>query len=335
MKNYDRVLLVSGGAGFIGSAFLRMLVPKYPNWFFINLDALTYAGELKKVDSVQDYENYFFVHGNICDRPLVERLFEQHNVNIVVNFAAESHVDNSIKDAESFVETNIRGAYILMDVAKNKWNYNGKKNSNEIYRFIQISTDEVYGSLGINDESFKEDSKIAPNSPYSASKAAAEHIAMSYHKTYFLPIIITRSSNNFGMYQNSEKFIPTVIKSVILNDHIPIYGNGKNIRDWIYVDDNVEAIELIINKGVIGNVYNIGGDCELTNIELALKILKLVPNSSSEIKYVDDRLGHDFRYSINSSALKEMGYIKKSDFDMNLEKTISFIRENINEFYNK
>ena len=329
-----RVVLVTGGAGFIGSAFLRMLVPKYPNWLFINLDALTYAGDLKKVQTVQDYTNYVFVHGNICNRELVEDLFEKYSFDIVVNFAAESHVDNSIKDAESFVQTNIKGTYILLDVAKNKWGYDGSSELNSNARFIQISTDEVYGSLNLDEDSWTEKSPIQPNSPYAASKAASELLARSYFKTYGVPILITRSSNNFGPYQNNEKLIPTVINSVINDKPIPIYGNGENIRDWIYVDQNVEAILTVIQKGIVGETYNIGGNNERSNLDIVKQIISIIPESKSKIQLVKDRLGHDFRYSIDSSKLQSIGTKVEVDFDLCLKQTINFYLGISHEYYN-
>ena len=328
MKQYENVLLVTGGAGFIGSAFLRMLVPKYSNWYFINLDALTYAGDLRKVESIQDYENYVFFHGNICDRTLVEGLFDKYKINIVVNFAAESHVDNSIKDADSFIETNIKGTYILLDAAKDKWGYNGTNKSYENYRFLQISTDEVYGSLGANDEPWTEESILSPNSPYSASKAAAELLARSYFKTFGLPIIFSRSSNNFGPYQNEEKFIPTIIRSILFNRDIPVYGQGLNIRDWIYVEDNIIALELILTKGRIGEIYNIGGDNEVSNLDLANSLINIT-NSTSRIKYVNDRLGHDFRYSIDSRKIRELDWKLVKEFNQQLIETVEFYRSTI------
>lgn len=333
MKQYENVVLVTGGAGFIGSAFLRMLVPKYPNWLFINLDALTYAGDLKKVQTIQDYTNYVFVHGNICNREIVEDLFEKYAIDIVVNFAAESHVDNSIKDAESFVQTNIKGTYILLDVAKIKWGYDGSSKLNSNARFIQISTDEVYGSLHLDEDSWTEKAPIQPNSPYAASKAASELLARSYFKTYGLPIIVTRSSNNFGPYQNNEKLIPTVINSVINDKPIPIYGNGENIRDWIYVDQNVEAILNVIQKGMIGETYNIGGNNERSNLEIAEQIISIIPESKSKIQLVKDRLGHDFRYSIDSSKLQSLGTKVEVDFDYYLKQTIDFYLRYGNEYH--
>lgn len=322
-RQYDNTLLVTGGAGFIGSAFLRMLVPKYPNWFFVNLDALTYAGDLKKVESIRDYDNYIFIHGNICDRKLIENLFDKYSVNIVVNFAAESHVDNSIKDASSFVESNIKGTYTLLDVSNDKWEYDGTSKSNLNFRFLQISTDEVYGSLRIGDKKWTETSIIAPNSPYSASKAAADFLVRSYFKTYGLPVIITRSSNNYGPHQNNEKFFPTLLKAIILSKEVPVYGDGKNIRDWIYVEDNVLAIETALNFGSVGEIYNIGGELELSNIELTKKVISVL-KSSTTIKFVADRLGHDFRYAVDSSKLKNLGWEIKTDFISGVEFTYDF-----------
>ena len=335
MKQYENVVLVTGGAGFIGSAFLRMLVPKYSTWYFINLDALTYAGDLNKVESIADYENYVFVYGSICDRLLVESLFEKYRVNIVVNFAAESHVDNSIKDAKSFIETNIKGTQVLLDVAKNNWVINETKKHQSHNKFLQISTDEVYGSLTLEDDPMTEDANFAPNNPYSASKASAELLARSYYKTFGLPIIITRSSNNFGPFQNSEKFIPTIIRSALLNQDIPIYGKGDNIRDWIYVYENIEAINLILIDGIIGEIYNIGCGNEKTNLDIALLILKLIPNSKSRINNTHDRLGHDFRYALNINKLSNIGFKNKGKFINELAQTIEFYRKLTNEYNTK
>jgi dTDP-glucose 4,6-dehydratase len=249
--DYKNIVLVTGGAGFIGSAFLRILVPKHPDWFFINLDALTYAGDLKKVESISESANYTFVHGNICDRTLVEKLFDEYKINWVVNFAAESHVDNSIKDSTAFIQTNVAGTHVLLDVAKQAWGLDGLSKPDNKYRFLQISTDEVYGSLGPSDKSWVEDDPLLPNSPYAASKAAAELICRSYFKTYQMPILTTRSSNNFGPFQNEEKFIPTIILALVHERDIPIYGNGSNVRDWIYVEDNIEYLLVILNSSLI------------------------------------------------------------------------------------
>lgn len=329
MKQYDNVLLVTGGAGFIGSAFLRMLVPKYPKWFFINLDALTYAGDLKKVVSIQDYDNYIFIRGNICDRELLESLFDKYSINIIVNFAAESHVDNSIKNASSFVETNIKGTYNLLDVSKTKWGYDGNSKSNTNFLFLQISTDEVYGSLRLGEKKWTEKSLISPNSPYSASKAAADVLVRSYFKTYGVPTIITRSSNNYGPHQNNEKFFPTLLRAIISNKEIPVYGEGKNIRDWIFVEDNVMAIEKVMNYGVVGEIYNIGGELELSNIELTKKVISIL-NSPTTVKFVADRLGHDFRYAVDSSKLKQLGWGVITEFTYGVKLTYDFYLNQVN-----
>lgn len=324
MRQYDNILLVTGGAGFIGSAFLRLFVVKYPSWLFINFDALTYAGDLEKLENVQNYENYKFFHGDICDREKVEKLFNKFKINIVLNFAAESHVDNSIKDSEKFVKTNILGTHVLLDVALNYWSRNGFMNNS---KFIQISTDEVYGSLSINDHPSDEDDCLLPNSPYSSSKAASELICRSYYKTYNFPIIITRSSNNYGPYQNAEKLVPKIILSALNNIDIPIYGDGNNVRDWIYVEDNCYAILEVLQRGTIGEIYNIGGCNELTNNQIVDTILRRIDKSPELKVYVEDRQGHDFRYSLNSHKIRKLGWNKNTSFDLGIEKTIMhFIR---------
>jgi dTDP-glucose 4,6-dehydratase len=320
---YKNTILVTGGAGFIGSAFLRILVPKHPDWFFINLDALTYAGDLKKVEAISESPNYTFVHGNICDRRLVEKLFEEYPINWVVNFAAESHVDNSIKDSTAFIQTNIAGTHVLLDVAKLAWGLDGLTKPDNKYRFLQISTDEVYGSLGPNDKSWVEDDPLFPNSPYAASKAAAELICRSYFKTYQMPIIITRSSNNFGPYQNKEKFIPTIILAIINRRDIPIYGNGSNVRDWIYVEDNIAYLEAVLTQGKVGEYYNIGGNQEMSNLEIAKLVNELIKPIKSQIKHVKDRLGHDYRYSINSEKVSKLK-VKVSELNDSLRTTIDY-----------
>ena len=325
--DYKNTVLVTGGAGFIGSAFLRILVPKHPDWFFINLDALTYAGDLKKVEAISESPNYTFVHGNICDRSLVEKLFEEYPINWVVNFAAESHVDNSIKDSTAFIQSNVAGTHALLDVAKKAWGLDGLTKPDNKYRFLQISTDEVYGSLGPSDKSWVEDDPLLPNSPYAASKAAAELICRSYFKTYQLPIIITRSSNNFGPFQNEEKFIPTIVLALINRRDIPIYGNGSNVRDWIYVEDNIANLELILNYGKVGESYNIGGENELSNLNLALFIIDRFGKNTSELKRVDDRLGHDFRYSVDQTKIKSFHSVELTPFVISIDKTIKHYKK--------
>ena len=327
MNKFNNVLLVTGGAGFIGSAFLRILVPKYNDWYFINLDALTYAGDLNKIEIIENFPNYSFVHGSITDRDLVESLFEKYDINIVVNFAAESHVDNSIDDPESFIETNVKGTYVLLDVARKYWIKNKFERLNSNIRFLQISTDEVYGALGIEDESWTELSAIQPNSPYSASKAAAEHIAMSYFRTYGLPVIITRSSNNYGIFQNEEKLIPRLIINSFRGLQLPIYGDGKNIRDWIYVDDNINALEAVLLRGLIGEAYNISSNNEFMNVDIAKLIKSYIPSSDSDIVYVNDRLGHDYRYSIDNSKIKNLNWSPLIDIEDGLRRTIKHYEE--------
>lgn len=328
MKQYDKVFLVTGGAGFIGSAFLRMLVPKYPNWFFINLDALTYAGDLRKVESINNFKNYTFVHGNICDRELIDSLFHKFSINIVVNFAAESHVDNSISDPNSFLLTNIVGTHCLINVAKIFWT---KRNTMRNSKFIQISTDEVYGSLNIGELSSTEIDNLLPNSPYSTTKAAAELICRSYFQTFGFPVVITRSSNNYGPFQNKEKLIPKIIFNAFNNLNIPVYGNGLNIRDWIHVDDNVDAIYNVLLNGRIGEIYNVGGENEITNIEIVNKILRILDKSPKLVEFVQDRLGHDFRYSLNIDKIKNLKWQPKVDMITGLATTVEHYLERINE----
>lgn len=328
MNSYDNVLLVTGGAGFIGSAFLRMFVPKFPRWFFINLDVLTYAGDLKNVESIKDHNNYLFIHGDICDRELIKSLFDQYSINIVVNFAAESHVDNSIINASAFLETNIFGTYCLLDVAKSFWT---KRDSMEVSKFIQISTDEVYGSLKNDDPSSKEIDNLLPNSPYSASKASAELICRSYFVTFGVPVIVTRSSNNYGPYQNSEKLIPKIILNAIEDKKIPIYGDGNNVRDWIYVEDNCNAIMKIIDQGRIGEIYNIGGENELTNNAIVQLILDKLSKSLTLKEYVKDRLGHDVRYALENNKLKLLGWTCETSFHLGINRTIDYYKKMFKE----
>lgn len=327
IKNYKKVLLVTGGAGFIGSAFLRKFVITHTNWFFLNLDLLTYAGDLFKLESVKNEPNYKFIHGDIGDFEIVNKIFEEFNVNTVINFAAESHVDNSISNSTVFIETNINGVHNLLEVARKNWELM-EGNESKKCRFIQISTDEVYGQMTINERPWTETDSLNPNSPYSASKAASELLCRAYYKTYGLPVIITRSSNNYGPYQHIEKLIPKIINSLRTNELIPIYGNGLNIRDWIYVDDNVEGILTIVIRGNPGEIYNIGGANEMNNITLTKIIMERFPNSKSKIKFVSDRPAHDFRYSINSSRLLMLGWLPKVKFEDGLISTIRHYTDN-------
>jgi dTDP-glucose 4,6-dehydratase len=324
---YKNCLLITGGAGFIGSAFLRKLVPEYPDWLFVNLDLLTYAGDLKKVESISNSLNYLFIHGDICDKKLVEEIFDKYKVNWVINFAAESHVDNSIVNSKSFIDTNILGTHTLLDVARLSWDLNFDSKPHNKYLFIQISTDEIYGSLGSSDKSSVEEDSLLPNSPYSASKASSELLCRSYYKTYKLPIIISRSSNNYGPFQNKEKFIPTVINSLLSSKSIPVYGDGKNIREWIYVDDNTDAIVEILHKGVVGEIYNIGSGNEVTNLKMIDTISELIGISDVNLNFVSDRLGHDYRYSLNIERIKSLGWSATTDLETGLKLTIKYYRD--------
>jgi len=306
-------ILVTGGAGFIGSNFVKYMISKEESKI-INYDALTYAGNLENLKEVESHPYYTFIKGDIVDRSKVEEVFKNYRIDYVINFAAESHVDRSIKDPDIFVKTNVLGTQVLLDVSR-KFG---------IKKFIQISTDEVYGSLG-PEGYFTEESPLAPNSPYSASKAGADMLVRAYFKTYGLPVNITRCSNNFGPHQHPEKFIPTVILNALQDNPIPIYGDGQNIRDWLYVEDHCRAIELVLKKGRIGEVYNIGGNNEWKNIDIAKLILKLLGKPESLIQFVADRPGHDRRYAIDSSKIqKELGWKPQNSFDLAILKTIEW-----------
>ena len=303
-------ILITGGAGFIGSCFLNLMVKKHADINFINLDLLTYASNQNEIESLNNFKNYFFYKGDICDYELVTQIFNQHNIDGVINFAAESHVDNSITNPSDFIKTNINGTFNLLKIAYDFWMKKPHILKDEfIYsKFHQISTDEVYGS--ILEGNFDENSSYNPSSPYSSSKACADMIVKSFNKTYGMPTLITLSSNNFGLHQNKEKFIPVILNSFKNRTAVPLYGNGKNIRDWINVKDNCLAIELVYFKGSVGESYNIGGGNELSNIELIKKLyayFQQISNESSNVKinFIDDRFGHDFRYSVNTSKIKE------------------------------
>ena len=307
-------LLVTGGCGFIGSNFIRLMLKKYPAYKIVNLDKLTYCGNTDNLRDIESDKRYAFIKGDICDKKIVEKLIK--DCDSVVNFAAESHVDRSISDASEFIRTNIHGVYTLLEAAKR----------HNIKRFIQISSDEVYGS--IHKGSFKEDSPIMPNSPYSAAKAGGDHLAMAYYKTFKLPVIVTRSSNNFGPYQYPEKVIPLFITNLIENKKVPLYGDGMNVRDWLYVADNCSAIDLVLHKGKIGEVYNIGGSFEIPNIELTKIILKNLGKTDKMINYVPDRLGHDRRYSMDSSKVRKLGWKPSKSFDTAIKETINWYKAN-------
>lgn len=309
-------LLVTGGAGFIGSCFIRYMLNKYPDYKILNLDALTYAGNLENLDDVKDNPNYDFVKGNICNTELVSMIMD--NVDVVVNFAAESHVDRSIRGPEIFVETNIKGTLNLLQCAK----------QSNVQRYIQISTDEVYGSLGKTGY-FTEDTPLSPNSPYSASKAGADLLVRSYYETYGMPVIITRCSNNYGPYQYPEKLIPLFIAQLLKGEKVPVYGDGLNVRDWLYVYDHCSAIDTVLHNGKVGEVYNIGGNNEKSNLEITRLILKALDKSEDYIQYVKDRLGHDKRYAICSDKIQtELGWHPSVTFEEGLNHTIEWYLHN-------
>ncbi|MEI6597170.1 MAG: dTDP-glucose 4,6-dehydratase [bacterium] len=310
-------ILVTGGAGFIGSNFIRYWLNKYPDDSITNLDILTYAGNLENLRQVEKNKNYKFIKGDICDADLVNKIVA--GINLIVHFAAESHVDRSIIDSSDFIRTNVEGTRVLLDAAKN----NGK------IRFHHVSTDEVFGSLGLNDKAFSEITAYDPRSPYSASKAASDHLARAYYHTHKLPITISNCSNNYGPFQFPEKVIPLFITNLLENKKVPVYGEGKNIRDWIYVDDHNAGVDAIIKKGKIGGTYCLGGNSELTNLELTKKILKLMNQSDDMIEYITDRAGHDLRYAMDfSKAKNELGWEPVVSFDQGLKKTIDWYKNN-------
>ena len=309
-------LLVTGGAGFIGSCFIRHILKKHPNYKVINLDALTYCGNLENLEDVKLNPNYKFIHGNICDKELVRDLIKESDC--VVNFAAESHVDNSIRNPEIFVETNVKGTLNLLQASKEIG----------IQRFLQVSTDEVYGTLGETGY-FYETTPLAPNSPYSASKASADMLVRAYKETYDLPVLITRCSNNYGPYQYPEKLIPCFISKLLKNEKVSIYGDGLNVRDWLYVYDHCEAIDVVLHNGRMGNVYNIGGHNEKTNLEITNLILNALGKDESCIEYVEDRLGHDRRYAISNDKISsELGWEPSVTFEEGIKLTINWYLNN-------
>ncbi|MCH7568280.1 MAG: dTDP-glucose 4,6-dehydratase [Nanoarchaeota archaeon] len=309
-------IVVTGGSGFIGSNFLRFMIEKYPEYGFVNIDKLTYSGNKENLFDLENKENYQFFQEDICDRKAIGNILKEGDV--LVNFAAESHVDNSILNPGIFIQTNVLGTQSLLDTAREK----------KAKLFIQISTDEVYGSLGFDQESSSEDHLLVPSSPYSASKAAAELLCVACMKTFNQPIIITRSSNNFGPYQFPEKVIPLFVTNLLKDKKVPLYGEGKNVRDWIYVQDNCEAIDFIIHKGNVGEIYNIGGSNELQNIELTKEILKQMGKDESHIEHVEDRLGHDLRYSVNTKKIEDLGWKPRFDFQGALAESIEWYKNN-------
>ncbi|MCL2216620.1 MAG: dTDP-glucose 4,6-dehydratase [Defluviitaleaceae bacterium] len=325
-------LLITGGAGFIGSNFIFYMLAKHRDIRIVNLDALTYAGNLSTLSPISNDPRYSFVKGNICDRTLLDALFNKFQFDTVVNFAAESHVDRSIVEPDIFLSTNIIGTQALLHIAKRHWNIEPDNKYCRVYRsgvkFLQVSTDEVYGTLG-SSGMFVEEMPLLPNSPYSASKASADLIVRAYHETYGLPINITRCSNNYGAFQFPEKLIPLMIHNCMLDKKLPVYGDGMQIRDWLYVEDHCSAIDTVICKGIDGHIYNIGGNNEKPNIEVVKTIISALGKDNSLIEHVKDRPGHDRRYAIdNTKITTQLGWTPEWTFESGMAKTIDWYQNN-------
>lgn len=312
-------ILVTGGAGFIGGNFVKYMVEKYPDYDIYNLDLLTYAGDLLRHRDIEQEKNYHFIKADIADSENMLKLFKKEKFDYVVHFAAESHVDRSITDPEPFVKTNILGTQVLLDVAL----------KNGLTKFIHISTDEVYGDTELNSSMlFTEESKVNPTSPYSASKASSDLLVCAYHKTFGLSVNIIRSSNNYGPYQFPEKLIPLTISRLLNNQKVPVYGNGRNIRDWLYVSDFCDAIDLVLHKGVSGEIYNVGGKNERTNLEVVKTIINHLGKTDDFIEFVQDRPAHDKRYAIDSSKIRKLGWVPKYTFETGIEQTVQWYIDN-------
>lgn len=332
-KTFTESILITGGAGFIGANFIPYFLETNPTIQVINLDKLTYAGDLSNLKEIENHENYIFVEGDICDRNLVASLFQKYNIKGVINFAAESHVDNSISNPDEFIRTNVFGTFTLIDVARNYWMNAPHQYKNEYKdcRFHHVSTDEVYGTLG-KTGLFTEETPYAPNSPYSASKASSDFVVRSYFHTYGMNVVTTNCSNNYGPKQHDEKLIPTIIRKCLFEEPIPIYGDGKNIRDWLYVLDHCKGIDLAYKNGVASETYNIGGRNERNNLYIATIICELLdelkPRTTSYkelITYVTDRPGHDFRYAIDASKIEsKLGWKADENFESGIKKTIDW-----------
>ena len=324
MKKY----LITGCAGFIGSNFVHYMLKKYPEILLVNLDKLTYAGNLENLKDVEGDPRHVFVQGDICDKELVESLFAKYDFDYVINFAAESHVDRSIKNPEIFVQSNVMGTVNLLQRAKEAWYDADAKTWKEGRKYLQVSTDEVYGALGA-EGFFMETTPLCPHSPYSSSKASADMFVMAFHDTYGMPINITRCSNNYGPYHFPEKLIPLIISRALADEELPVYGTGENVRDWLHVADHCQAIDLVIHKGREGEVYNIGGHNERTNLEVVKTILKALDKPESLIKFVTDRPGHDMRYAIDPTKIEtELGWKPTYNFDTGIEQTIRWYLDN-------
>ncbi|HOV26050.1 MAG: dTDP-glucose 4,6-dehydratase [Sedimentibacter sp.] len=327
-----KTILVTGGAGFIGSNFVKFMLDKHPEYRVINLDALTYAGNLENLKEVSNNPNYVFIKADIRDRIRIEEIFSQYNIDCVINFAAESHVDRSIEEPEIFLTTNVLGTQTLLDAAKKHWKVNPEDKYCREYKkgvkFLQVSTDEVYGALGETGK-FIETMPLMPNSPYSASKASADLIVRAYHETFGMPVSITRCSNNYGPYQFPEKLIPLMINNCIKGKDLPVYGDGMQVRDWLHVYDHCSAIDVVLHKGVDGEVYNIGGNNEKANIELVILIIKTLGKSEGLIKFVKDRPGHDRRYAIdNTKITTQLGWKPAYTFEEGIKETIEWYLNN-------
>ncbi|MCF6218697.1 MAG: dTDP-glucose 4,6-dehydratase [Gammaproteobacteria bacterium] len=329
-----KTILVTGGAGFIGCNYVRYMLATDDQVKIVNLDMLTYAGSLDNLKDLPDESRHFFVEGDICDRELIDKLLREHDIDTIVHFAAESHVDNSISGPEIFVKTNVMGTFTLLESARQYWQ--GEKGRNQMQcHFHHISTDEVYGTLEANDPAFSETTPYAPNSPYSASKAGSDHLVRAYFHTYGLPVTTTNCSNNYGSYQHSEKFIPTVIRKCLEQEAIPVYGDGSNIRDWLYVTDHCSGIDAVVRGGELGEVYNIGGINEWANIDICKLICQLMDEHKPEnaphtdlITFVQDRAGHDWRYAIDAAKMSDdLDWRPVETFETGIRKTVAWYLE--------
>ena len=331
-----QTIMVTGGCGFIGANFVRLVLTEHPQWRVVNLDKLTYAGNPENLKDLEQSPNYRFVHGDICDRPLVDSLFQEESPDMVVHFAAESHVDRSITGPDAFIQTNIHGTFTLLEAARHNWLANGKNAENR--RFLHVSTDEVFGSLGATGY-FSETTAYDPRSPYSASKAASDHLARAYCHTYGLPVLITNCSNNYGPYQFPEKLIPLILNNGLHGKPLPVYGDGGNVRDWLYVEDHCEAIVRVLQQGKVGESYNIGGHNEKRNLEIVELLCDMLDRKAgllpsgqprrSLITFVTDRLGHDRRYAIDAGKIeRELGWRPRHTFEQGIDRTVDWYLAN-------